>query len=101
MNLLASSMWGVGYNLVVARKRKLLRRYAVTLMRRSHFLLCYFLSRSLFLSLELARRVSFGVLVFGTVISGSVLALIVAAAMGCAAFAGISLINGGRHVPTE
>jgi ABC-type multidrug transport system permease subunit len=101
MNLMGSSMWGVGYNLVVARKRKLLRRYAVTPMRRSHFLLSYFLSRSLFLSLELALLVSFGVLVFGTVISGSVLAFIVAAVLGSAAFAGISLIIGGRLDNTE
>jgi len=42
LNLMGSSMWGVGYNLVVARKRRLLRRYAVTPMRRSHFLLSYF-----------------------------------------------------------
>ena len=34
MNLMGTSMWGVGYNLVVARKRRLLRRFAVTPMRR-------------------------------------------------------------------
>jgi hypothetical protein len=54
MNLMGSSMWGIGFNLVLARKRKLLRRYAVTPMRHSHFLLSYFCSRSLFLVLELA-----------------------------------------------
>lgn len=101
MNLMGSSMWGVGYNLVVARKRKLLRRYGVTPMRRSHFLLSYFLSRSLFLTLELTLLVSFGVLVFGTVISGSVLAFIFTAVLGSAAFAGISLIIGGRLDNTE
>jgi len=101
MNLMGSSMWGVGYNLVVARKRKLLRRYAVTPMRRAHFLLSYFLSRSLFLSLELTLLVSFGVLVFGTAISGSLLAFVCAALLGAAAFAGISLIIGGRLDNTE
>jgi len=101
MNLMGSSMWGVGYNLVVARKRKLLRRYAVTPMKRPHFLLSYFLSRSLFLTLELSVLVTFGALVFGTVISGSVLAFILASAVGAAAFAGISLIIGGQLDNTE
>jgi ABC-2 type transport system permease protein len=101
MNLMGSSMWGVGYNLVVARKRKLLRRYAVTPMKRTHFLLSYFISRSLFLSLELTLLVSFGVLVFGTVISGDILAFVFAAVLGAAAFAGISLIIGGRIDNTE
>jgi ABC-type multidrug transport system permease subunit len=101
MNLMGSSMWGVGYNLVVARKRKLLRRYAVTPMKRPHFLLSYFLSRSLFLTLELSVLVTFGALVFDTVITGSVLAFIVASAVGAAAFAGISLIIGGQLDNTE
>ena len=30
LNLMGSSMWGIGFNLVLARKRKLLRRYAVS-----------------------------------------------------------------------
>ncbi len=101
MNLMGSSMWGVGYNLVVARKRKLLRRYAVTPMRRPHFLLSYFLSRSLFLSLELTLLVTFGVVVFDTTITGSLIAFICAAILGAAAFAGISLIIGGRLDNTE
>ena len=48
LNLMGSSMWGIGFNLVLARKRRLLRRYAVTPMRRSIFA-AYFFSRSMFL----------------------------------------------------
>src|SRR5690606_28171398 len=58
MNLMGSSMWGIGFNLVLARKRKLLRRYAVTPMRRLHFLLSYFVSRSMFLVVELGLLVA-------------------------------------------
>jgi ABC-2 type transport system permease protein len=68
MNIMGSSVWGVGYSLVVARKRKLLRRFAVTGMRRSHYLLSYFLSRMVFLVLELGVLVTFGALVFGTTV---------------------------------
>jgi ABC-type multidrug transport system permease subunit len=101
LNLMGSSMWGIGFNLVLARKRRLLRRYAVTPMRRSHFLLSYFFSRSIFLVLELLVLVAFGHFVFETVIRGSISAFIVAAGLGAAAFAAISLIIGARLASTE
>ena len=101
LNLMGSSMWGIGYNLVLARKRKLLRRYAVTPMRRSHFLLSYFCSRSLFLVLELAVLIGFGRLVFHTHVQGSVAALLVASAFGAAAFAAIGFLIGARLSSTE
>jgi ABC-2 type transport system permease protein len=101
LNLMGSSMWGIGFNLVLARKRRLLRRYAVTPMRHSHFLLAYFFSRSTFLALELALLVGFGKLIFDTTIQGSVVGLIVAAFLGAAAFAGISLVVGARLDNTE
>lgn len=96
LNLMGSSLWGVGYSLVVARKRKLLRRFAVTAMRRSHYLLSYFLSRMLFLVLELGALVAFGALAFGTFVQGSLLAVAVVALLGAAAFAGLGLLVGAR-----
>ncbi len=101
LNLMGSSMWGVGYNLVVARKRRLLRRYAVTPMRRTDFLLSYFCSRSLFLVLELALLVGFGAVVFGTRVQGSYATLAVVAFFGAASFAGVSLLIGARVENTE
>jgi len=101
MNLMGSSMWGVGYNLVVARKRRLLRRYAVTPMRRGHFLLSYFFSRLLFLGLELGVLLGFGALVFGTVVRGSYATLGLIAFLGAAAFAAVSLVVGARVENTE
>jgi ABC-2 type transport system permease protein len=101
LNLMGSSMWGIGFNLVLARKRKLLRRYAVTPMRRSHFLLSYFFSRSLFLVMELAVLIGFGRLVFGTHIQGSIPALLVASVLGASAFAAIGFLIGARLTSTE
>ena len=101
MNLMGSSMWGVGYNLVVARKRRLLRRYAVTPMRRGHFLLSYFFSRLLFLGLELVVLLGFGALVFGTVVRGSYATLGLVALLGAAAFAAVSLVVGARVENTD
>jgi ABC-type multidrug transport system permease subunit len=101
LNLMGSSMWGIGFNLVLARKRKLLRRYAVTPMRRGHFLLSYFFSRSLFLVMELAVLIGFGKLIFGTTIQGSFPALIVASVLGASAFAAIGFLIGARLTSTE
>jgi ABC-2 type transport system permease protein len=101
LNLMGSSMWGIGFNLVLARKRKLLRRYAVTPMRRSHFLLSYFFSRSTFLVMELAVLIAFGRLVFGTEIQGSVTGLLISSALGASAFAAIGLLIGARLSSTE
>ncbi len=101
LNLMGSSMWGIGFNLVLARKRKLLRRYAVTPMRRSHFLLSYFFSRSMFLVMELAVLIGFGRLIFDTQVQGSVAALLTASVLGAAAFAAIGFLIGSRLTSTE
>jgi len=101
MNLMGTSLWGVGYNLVLARKRRLLRRYAVTPMRRAHFLLSYFFARSLFLIAEIGLLLLFGWLLFGTTITGSLLSYALVAFLGAASFAGISLMIGARIENTE
>lgn len=101
LNLMGSSMWGIGFNLVLARKRRLLRRYAVTPMHRSHFLLAYFFSRSIFLLLELLMLMGFGKLIFGITLQGNPLSVGVLAFVGAASFAGISLIVGARLDNTE
>jgi ABC-2 type transport system permease protein len=101
MNVMGSSVWGIGYSLVVARKRKLLRRFAVTAMRRGDFLLSYFLARAVFLVLELALLVAFGALAFGTWVQGSYPALALVALAGAAAFAGLGLMVGARVDNTE
>jgi ABC-2 type transport system permease protein len=101
LNLMGSSLWGVGYSLVVARKRKLLRRFAVTAMRRSDYLLSYFLSRLVFLALELGVLVAFGALAFGTFVQGSYASLVLLALLGAGAFAGLGLLVGARVDNTE
>lgn len=101
MNLMSSSMWGIGYSLVLARKRRLLRRYAVTPMKRSDFLLSYFLSRSFFLLIEIVVLLVFGRLVFGVEVRGSHALVLGVAFLGAAAFAGLGLLIGSRVENTE
>lgn len=101
MNLMGSSVWSIGYGLVIARKRKMLRRLAVTPLRRTHLLLSYFLARAVFLVLEVGVLVAFGALAFGTLIRGSLLGFVLVAFAGAAAFAGIGLMVGARVENTE
>ena len=58
MNLLGSGIWGVGFSVVQARQRKLLKRYLATPMRRSHYLLSFILSRLVFLIVEVVALVA-------------------------------------------
>jgi ABC-type multidrug transport system permease subunit len=101
LNLMGSGIWGVGFSMVTARTRKLLKRFAATPMRRPHFLLSYALSRLVFLALEVAALVGFGRLVFDVRVHGSVLDLAVVALLGAAAFSGLGLLVAARPTTIE
>jgi ABC-2 type transport system permease protein len=101
MNLMGSSMWGVGYGVVDARKRKLLKRLAATPMRRSDSLLAILLSRLLFLIFETAALVAVGWGAFGVAVQGNVLAVFVLAILGGMGFTGIGLLVAARTQSTE
>jgi ABC-type multidrug transport system permease subunit len=96
LNLMGASMWGIGYNVIVQRKRRLLRRFAASPMRRTHFLLSYGLSRLVFLSVEVAALLAFGGLAFGVDVQGSYFAMIVVSIVGSMSFAALSLLVAAR-----
>ncbi len=96
LNLMGSGMWGIGFSVVVARARKLLKRFAATPMRRSDYLLSYALSRLVFLLAEVAAVVGFGWLAFGVRVHGSLLALAVVCLAGTLCFAGLGLLVAAR-----
>jgi ABC-type multidrug transport system permease subunit len=101
LNLMGSSMWGIGYTIVLARKRRQLRRFAATPMRRSHFMLSYLLSRLVFLAMELVGLVGFGFLAFDVTVHGSVLSLILVALVGAASFGAVGLVVAARVQSVE
>jgi ABC-type multidrug transport system permease subunit len=101
LNLMGSGMWGIGFSVVVARTRKLLKCFAATPMRRSHYLASYALSRLLFLGLEVVAVVGFGRLVFDVHVQGSILALAVVALAGAGSFAGLGLLVAARPQTVE
>jgi ABC-type multidrug transport system permease subunit len=101
LNLMGSGMWGIGFNIVQARRRRLLKRLLATPMRRSHYLLSYGLSRFVFMILEVAALVGFGWLVFDVKVHGSILNLLVVSIFGALAFAGMGLLTASRAQTIE
>lgn len=101
MSLMSSTLWGVGYSIVLARKRKQLKRLAATPMRRWHFVLATFLSRLLFLTVEVLLLILFGWLVFDIVVRGSAPAFALVALLGTAAFGAIGLMIAARVASVE
>ena len=96
MNLMGSGLWGVGFSVVQARTKKLLKRYMATPMRRSHYLLSYVFSRLAFLFVEVAALVGFGWWMFHVGVRGSVAALAGITVLGSFSFAGLGMLVASR-----
>jgi ABC-2 type transport system permease protein len=96
MNLMGSGLWGVGFSVVQARTKKLLKRLMATPMRRSHYLASFILSRLVFLFLEIAALVGFGWVMFRVGVRGSVVALALITVLGALSFAGLGMLVASR-----
>ena len=96
MNIMSSGMWGLGFGIVVARSRKLLKRMVATPMRRSHFLASMVISRLAFLGLEMLALLGFAAWFFGVGNEGSFAALVAVALIGALAFGGVGLLTASR-----
>ena len=101
LNLMGSGMWGLGFAIVQARNRKLLKRLAATPMRRSHFLFSFMLSRLVFLAFEVAMVVVFAWVVFDVKVRGSLASLAILSVVGAMSFAGIGLLVAARPKTIE
>jgi ABC transporter DrrB family efflux protein len=101
MNLMSASMWGIGWTIVTARTRKLLKRLAATPMRRRDYLLSQILARLGFLVFEVAALLGFGWLVFDVGVRGSLPALATVTLAGALSFCGLGLLVACRARTTE
>ena len=64
MNLMGSAIWGIGFAIVDARRKKLLKRLIATPMPRHYYLLSFLFSRLVLLVLEVGAVVGLRPLVF-------------------------------------
>jgi ABC-2 type transport system permease protein len=97
LNLLGSGLFGIGFNLVQMRVNKMLRRLAVTPMRRSEFLAAFLIGRILLNIPETAVVVLFGRFVFGVPLALADLPLLcLIVALGTLTFSGLGLLVASR-----
>lgn len=96
MNLMGTGMWGMGFTIVNARMKKLLKRLVATPMRKSDYLIAQFLSRLIFLVIEIVVVAGFAWIVFGVRINGSILLFSFVCFLGGTAFAAIGLLVASR-----
>ena len=96
MNLMGSGIWGVGFAIVDARKKKLLKRLIATPMSRAEYLASFILSRLTMLVLELIALLGFGLLVFGVPMRGSWAQLLLICLVASLSFSAIGLLVASR-----
>ena len=96
MNIMSTGLWGVGFSIVQARTKKLLKRLVATPMSKAHYLLSHVLSRLLFLALEVMVIVGFARLLFGVRVHGALWALAALALLGALTFGGLGLLLASR-----
>lgn len=96
MNLMGSAMWGLGFSIVDARRKKLIKRLVATPMRRSYYLLSFLLSRLLLLVLEVGVLLGFGAFVFGVPLRGPLPHLAALCILGSLAFCALGLLTASR-----
>jgi ABC-type multidrug transport system permease subunit len=96
MNLMGSAIWGMGFAIVDARRKKLIKRFIATPMPRHYFLLSYLLSRILLLVAEVGVLLGFGVWIFRVPIRGSLVELAVLCLLGSLCFSALGLLLASR-----
>src|SRR5678816_3075840 len=101
MNLMGSGIWGIGFAIVDARKKKLLKRLIATPMSRAEYLASFLFFRLALLVIEVATLIGFGALVFGVPLRGSVLQLVTICVLSSLAFGGLGLLVASRARTVE
>jgi ABC transporter DrrB family efflux protein len=96
MNIMMTGLWGVGFPIVQARTRRLLKRLIATPMSRTNYLASHVLGRLVFLIMEGVVLVGFGWVAFGVAVRGSLAALAVVALVGALSFGGLALLVASR-----
>jgi ABC-type multidrug transport system permease subunit len=96
MNIMSTGLWGVGFAIVQARTKKLLKRLVATPMSKAHYLLAHVLSRLMFLALEVSVIVGFAWLFFDVAVHGALWAVAALSLLGALSFGGVGLLLASR-----
>jgi ABC-2 type transport system permease protein len=101
MNLMGSAMWGLGFSIVEARQKKLLKRMVASPMARWEYLASFLLSRLAMLIVEVVVFLGFARLAFGVPFRGSLLQLGLLCVLTSLAFSALGLLVASRAKTME
>ncbi|HET8547625.1 MAG TPA: ABC transporter permease, partial [Bryobacteraceae bacterium] len=101
MNLMGNGIWGLGFAIVDARRKKLLKRLVASPMPRHEYLLSFLLSRLGLLVIEVIAVVGFAILVFGVPLRGSLPELAFLCLLSSLAFSALGLLIASRAQTIE
>jgi ABC-2 type transport system permease protein len=96
MNIMGGGMWSIGFSIVEARRKRLLKRLIATPMSRAQYLASYILTRLVFLLGEATILLGIAAFAFGVPVRGSLLQLGLIAVAASLAFSGLGLLVSSR-----
>ena len=101
MNLMSSAIWGLGFSIVEARQKKLLKRLVASPMPRWQYLASFLLSRLLLLVIEVGVFLGFSRLVFGVPFRGPIWQLALMCVLASLSFSALGLLIASRAKTME
>jgi ABC-type multidrug transport system permease subunit len=101
MNLMSSAIWGLGFAIVEARQKKLLKRLVASPMPRWQYLASFLLSRLLLLVIEVGVFLTFARLVFGVPFRGALWQLALVCVLASLCFSALGLLIASRAKTME
>jgi ABC-2 type transport system permease protein len=96
LGLVSSCLWGIGWNLIEMRQKKLLRLMLASPLKPRTFFFSLFLGRAITAVGEMAILLSFSAWLFDIHVQGSLLALGLLWLCGLGAFFGLAVLMGSR-----
>ncbi len=96
MNLMGSAMWGLGFAIVDARAKKLLKRMVASPMPRWQYLAAYLLSRLIMLGIEVVVLLGFAWVVFRVPFRGPLVELALICVISSLTFSALGLLVASR-----
>lgn len=96
IGILSNAVWGLGFSIVDARRRKLTKRLMATPMSRTHYLLSYLIWRKALLLVEVGIPIAFGALAFGVPVRGHWLDIIILSVLASLTFSALGLLIASR-----
>ena len=101
MNLMSSAIWGLGFAIVEARQKKLLKRLVASPMPRWQYLASFLLSRLLLLVIEVGVFLGFARIVFGIPFRGPIWQLVLLCVLASLSFSALGLLIASRAKTME